>query len=56
MSGGAGEAERGEFVREVAVLACLEVLLPIQTQIKLFELKVYCYVYSKLNFYLILSN
>jgi len=24
MSGGAGEAERGEFVREVAVLACLE--------------------------------
>ena len=23
-----GEAERGEFVREVAVLACLEVLLP----------------------------
>ena len=25
MAGGAGEAERGEFVREVAVLACLEV-------------------------------
>ena len=54
MSGGAGEAERGEFVREVAVLACLEVLLWIQTQIKLFWLKVYCYVYSKLNFYLII--
>ena len=25
MAGGAGEAERGEFVREVAVLACIEV-------------------------------
>ena len=25
MAGGAGEAERGGFVREVAVLACLEV-------------------------------
>ena len=25
MAGGAGEAERGEFVREAAVLACLEV-------------------------------
>ena len=30
MAGGAGEAERGEFVREVAVLACLEVSLEIK--------------------------
>ena len=29
MAGGAGEAERGEFVREVAVLACLEVRIVI---------------------------